>query len=148
MGILHEISYTAVIRDNTVRRNGFGFSDSIWGAGILVASSPDVEISGNWVEENADGIGAVQQARGSGSTRTLPGPQPACPRQRGEDVAGWTGLVQDVGDTTCFTSRNNRFEQNRYHLGLESVYFNWMNFERSESEWRSYKLDVGGTFVR
>ena len=148
MGILHEISYAAVIRDNTVRRNGFGFPNWIWGAGILVASSPDVEISGNWVEENADGIGAVQQARGSGPH----GPYQVRNLHVHDNVVrmsqGWTGMVQDVGDTTCFTSCNNRFEQNRYHLGLESRYFNWMNFERSESEWRSYKLDVGGTFER
>jgi parallel beta-helix repeat protein len=148
MGIFHEISYAAVIRNNIVRRNGFGFPDWIWGAGILVAASPDVEIYGNTVEGNADGIGAVQQNRGSGQY----GPYQISNLWVHDNTVsmtqGWTGLVEDVGDPSYFTSRNNRFERNRYSLGLDAVYFTWMNGDRSESEWKSYRQDVTGTFAR
>ncbi|MGB0910961.1 MAG: right-handed parallel beta-helix repeat-containing protein, partial [Nitrospirales bacterium] len=59
-GIFHEASYDAIIRNNLVEGNGFG--DSIWhvGSGILVSSSPNVEIYNNQVINNADGIGLIQ----------------------------------------------------------------------------------------
>jgi hypothetical protein len=148
MGIFHEISYAAMIRSNTVRRNGFGFQEWIWGAGILVSSSPDVEISNNTVEDNAGGIGAVQQKRGIGAHGSYQLRNLYVHDNQISMSHGLTGLVQDVGDTTYFTSRNNRFERNRYHLGPKRRYFAWMNQERSESEWRNYQLDVNGTFVR
>jgi parallel beta-helix repeat protein len=148
MGIFHEISYAAVIRNNIVRRNGLGFPDWIWGAGILVAASADVEIYGNIVEGNADGIGAIQQKRGSGRY----GPYQISNLWVHDNTVsmteGLTGLVQDVGDTSYFTSRNNRFERNRYHLGAGAAYFTWLNNERSETEWRGYNQDVSGTFGR
>jgi parallel beta-helix repeat protein len=148
MGIIHEISYAAVIRNNIVRRNGFGFSDWAWGAGILIAASPNVEVYGNTVEGNADGIAAVQQNRGSGAH----GVHQVSNLWVHDNVigmtGGWTGLVQDVDDTSYFTSRNNRFERNRYQLGSGAVFFTWMNGDRSESEWRSYGQDGSGTFSR
>ena len=147
-GILHEISYAAVIRGNVVRRNGFGFSDWIWGAGILVSASPDVEIYGNTVDANADGIGAVQQNRGDG----VLGPHVVANLWVHDNTVvmaqGWTGLVQDVGDTTSFTSRNNRFDRNTYKLGGAGLHFVWMNGERTASEWRRYGMDVNGAFTQ
>ncbi|MQA28773.1 MAG: right-handed parallel beta-helix repeat-containing protein [Luteitalea sp.] len=148
MGIMHEISYSAVIRHNIVRRNGFGFPAWIWGAGILIAASRDVEVHGNTVEDNADGIGAVQQSRGSGKY----GPYQISNLWVHDNTVtmaeGWTGLVEDVGDPSYFTSRNNRFERNRYNLGSAGVYFTWMNADRSETQWKSYRQDVSGTFAR
>jgi hypothetical protein len=148
MGLLHEISYAAIIRNNVMRRNGFGYPDWAWGAGILVAASPNVEVYGNTVENNADGIAAVQQERGSGSH----GPHQISNLWVHDNVVtmsgGWTGLVQDVGDSSYFTSRNNRFERNRYILGSGAVFFTWMNGDRSESEWKNYGQDGTGTFSR
>ena len=66
-GILHEISYSAVIRNNTVRRNGWGYKDWMEGAGISIGNSANVEVYGNLVEGNGDGIGGSQQNRGSGA---------------------------------------------------------------------------------
>jgi hypothetical protein len=148
MGIFHEISYAAIIRNNIVRRNGFGHPEWAWGAGILVAASPDVEIYGNTVEDNADGIAAAQQSRGSGAH----GPHQIANLWVHDNTirmtSGSTGLVQDVGDTSYFTSRNNRFERNRYQLGPGATFFAWMNADRSESAWKSYGQDVSGTFAR
>ncbi len=67
MGIVHEISYRAVIRNNTVLRNSFGYPYWIAAAGILVAASSDVEVYGNYLDGSAGGIGGMQQNRGSGA---------------------------------------------------------------------------------
>jgi hypothetical protein len=67
-GTNHEISYDAVIRNNTLVGNGAGFSVWLWGAGIQVQNSSNVEIYGNFVDmtEGGNGIALIQQARGTG----------------------------------------------------------------------------------
>jgi hypothetical protein len=148
MGIYHEISYAAVIRYNTVRRNGFGYPDWIAGAGILIAASPNVEVYGNLVDGNADGIGAAQQNRGVGAF----GPHEVWNLWVHDNVItntlGWTGVVEDVGDSACFTSRNNRFERNQYQLNLKALNFTWMDHEMSVVEWTAYGQDLGSVFDR
>ena len=149
-GIFHEISYSAVIRNNTIRRNGLNFDTWGWGAGILIAASggSGVEIYGNVLEDNKDGIMLIQQPRGSGRY----GPYLVQNVHVHDNTIrmreGWSGAVQDGGDNAIFTSRNNRFENNTYHLGSGIRYFAWMNGERTESEWRSFGQDVTGTFIR
>ena len=146
MGIFHEISYRAVIRYNVVKRNGFGYPDWIAGAGILVAGSPDVEIYGNLVEGNADGIGAIQQNRGWGAY----GPHELNNLWVHDNLlvnnGGWTGIAQDIGDRSYFTSRNNRFTGNRYQFGPGLYHFQWMDGERQPSEWTQDGNDPDGAF--
>ena len=67
IGIFHEISYSAVIRNNTVRRNGYINRGWLWEAGILIAASSEVEVYGNLVEDNFHGIVGLQQNRGGGA---------------------------------------------------------------------------------
>jgi parallel beta-helix repeat protein len=147
-GIFHEISYAAIIRNNVVRRNGFGHADWIWGAGILIAASSNVEVYGNTLEGNADGIGAVQQARGSGKYGPYQVSNLWVHDNTIDMTVGVTGMVQDIGDKSYFTSRNNRFERNRYRLGPGKSYFVWLDEERPESEWKSYAQDAQGSFAR
>jgi hypothetical protein len=146
-GIFHEISYKAVIRRNTVKRNGFAFSAWLWGAGILVAASPDVEVYENVVLDNADGIAAIQQSRGSGRY----GPYEIWSLWVHDNIIGMTtgqtGLVQDVGDRSYFSSRNNRFDRNSYYTGSGGRYFGWLDGDRTAAEWRSFNNDVNGTFA-
>ena len=70
-GIVHEIGYSAEIRDNVSRYNGHGFGAWVWGAQILVQNSSDVVITGNDVTVAAsgggNGITVVNQNRGSGT---------------------------------------------------------------------------------
>lgn len=147
-GIFHEISYDAVIRRNMVRRNGYGFTIWMGGAGIEVAASSNVEVYGNTVIDNGNGIGAMQQNRGTGAY----GPWVVQNLWVHDNVItmnrGSTGLVQDIGDNSYFTSRNNRFTNNTYHLGTNASPFAWMNQWLNESQWRSYGQDVTGTFNR
>jgi parallel beta-helix repeat protein len=148
-GIFHEISYAAVIRNNTVRRNGFldprGW---YWRAGILIVDSPSVEIYENTVEDNAHAIVGIQLNRGTGAL----GPYLITNLWVRDNIIrmqeGQTGLVTDTGDQSIFTSRNNHFDRNMYYLGPSARYFTWLNRTRTEAEWRSYGQDVTGSFHR
>jgi hypothetical protein len=148
-GIFVEISYGGVIRGNTVRRNGAGFSTWLWGAGILVAASggSGLEIVGNTVEDNEHGIALVQQPRGSGAHGPYLVQNVHVHDNTIRMPRGMSGGVQDANDDAIFTSRNNRFDRNTYYLA-PSGHFAWMNGERTEAEWRGYGMDTNGTFIR
>ena len=64
-GIVHELGYSTIIRNNTVEGNGFG-SDGLGGegAGILAFSVRDAEIYGNVVTGNRNGIAGRSDDRG------------------------------------------------------------------------------------
>ena len=135
-GIFHEISYDAVIRDNVIRRNGFGHDVWLWGGGIMISSSPNVEIYGNTLEGNANGIAMTRQNRGSGTygEHTL-----ANEYAHDNTVidSGLTGIAQDYGGDGVY-SANNRFENNTY--SGSSGWF-WFNRSVSWSQWNSYGND-------
>ncbi|MCE0763102.1 right-handed parallel beta-helix repeat-containing protein [Pseudonocardia kujensis] len=62
-GILYEISRDATIRDNQVFRNGSDSPGWYWGGGITVASSSGVQVYGNRLSGNYNGIVGSQQDR-------------------------------------------------------------------------------------
>jgi parallel beta-helix repeat protein len=145
-GIFHEISYDAIIRNNTVEGNGFGHQGWLYGAGILVAASPNVEVYGNTVRDNFNGITAVQQNRGSGAY----GPHEITNLYVHDNVVtmrtGKSGMGQDIGDPSYFTTRNNRWARNTYYLGPDGKYFAWQGRTLSPAEWRNAGQDVDGSF--
>jgi hypothetical protein len=49
---------------------------------------------------------------------------------------GRTGIGQDIGDLSVFTSWNNRFQHNTYRLGASTKHFEWMNGTWSKIEGR------------
>jgi parallel beta-helix repeat protein len=59
IGIFHEISFKAVIRNNVVRYNGRGYRGWFWRAEIGVAASQDVEVHNNTLTVAAGGCGIV-----------------------------------------------------------------------------------------
>jgi Right handed beta helix region len=152
-GIFHEASFAAVIRHNLVERNGFSWSGWLEGAGILVSSSPRVDIYTNVVTDNHDGIGITQWDRGS---------DPANGAREVHDVSvhdnritmrrGYTGLLAGTGDATYYSSRNNRFDGNTYYLGCNDRYFVWRGTGSAvyaaltAAEWRRFQLDATGQF--
>jgi len=154
-GIFHEISYKAVIRNNTVRRNGFGPPLPGWvlGAGIMVANSSNVEIYGNTVDRNRQGITMYHQVR-TGS----PSDQPYGPWEtKGNYVhdneivmeIGGTGMAQDVDQThDMFTSWNNRFQANRYTIAAPNTApFALLNRWNTPAQWLSAGQDSASTFA-
>ena len=63
-GIFYEISQDAVIRDNQIYRNAYAVDRGwYWDGGITVASSFNVEVYGNRLSGNYNGITGTQQTR-------------------------------------------------------------------------------------
>jgi parallel beta-helix repeat protein len=160
-GISSEVSYSAIIRNNTVTGNGWhdpqGRYTYLWNAGITVHASPNVEIYGNTVSGNFAGITAVQQNRTIEAA--LYGPHLVQNLYVHDNVVTQTnapsgiyqvswaaGIAQDIGDNRVFTSWNNRFVNNTYYLGSNPWPFAWMNGYQNQSSWQQLGQDVGGVF--
>lgn len=144
IGIFEEISAAAVIRNNVVTGNGLGLDEiSHWSAGIVVAASPDVEISGNTVSGNGGGIMAVQQDRGEGWY-----PREISNLWVHDNVVtaalGVTGLREEVGDDSYFESRNNRWSCNTYVTGDEFA-FTWAGELLDMQGWQNTGNDTAST---
>ena len=66
-GIYIEISQQVVIRNNRVYRNGLGNSHTwYWNGGVTVAGSYNVEVYGNRLSGNYNGVTGIQQDRPDG----------------------------------------------------------------------------------
>ena len=145
-GILHEISYDAVIKNNTVLRNGFQDVGGYAGAGISLTCSSNVEITGNTVSGNAHGIFVRQYNRGSGSQGFYQVKNLYVHDNTVTMSTGASGMLQNIGDNSYYTSKNNRFVHNTYYLNGMAKPFYWMNNTQSVSGWKNYGQDVTGTF--
>jgi hypothetical protein len=140
-GILHEISHQAVIRHNTIVANGGGKHTWLWGGGVVVSTSDHVEIYGNDVRSNGNGITAVQQDRGSGPR----GPyrlDALFVHDNNVSASGETGVAQDVGDPSVF-SRSLLFANNTYRGGAPLA---WADDDLSWPRWQSYGKDLTGSW--
>jgi hypothetical protein len=145
-GIFHEISFDAVIRNNVVldTRSRDPGSSFYGGGQIVVSASPNVEIYGNRVR-GAPGIGILQQSR-LDFPSTLGAHVAHNVYVHDNDITGTggsvAGLAQDMGDQSLYTSRNNRFVNNQYHLPDPTTgrWFAWMDAARTASEWQAYGL--------
>ena len=140
-GIFHEISYSATIRNNQVRGNGFRTRGWLWEGGIMVAGSQGVDIYGNILEGNYNGITLIQQDRGSGAL----GPyllRNVSVHDNTVVRSGRTGAAQDVGDKSVFTSRDITFQNNDYE---NVVGFSWADRSLAWSQWRGYGMDLTGS---
>ncbi len=157
-GIFIELSDRAIIRNNTVRRNGFSQPEPAWvlGAGIMLANSSDVEIYGNTVADNRQGITAYHQLRGATPYEDSL-PKPFGPwNTRNNDIhdntitmaVGMTGMAQNIDlGLDMFTGWNNRFRNNRYVVApTNRTPFAWRNSERTVAEWVASGQDTTGTF--
>ena len=58
-GIFHEISFKAIIRNNSLRHNGLEDYGWYWGADIQIAASEDVEVYGNTISTRKGGSAIV-----------------------------------------------------------------------------------------
>ena len=147
-GIHYEISYDGLIRNNTVRRNGDDSTDRFSRSGILVYASSGVEITGNVLSGNDQGITALDDNRGTGAY----GPFRVTDLWvHDNDVTmqqGATGLGDWTGTGNIFTTAaNNRFDRNTYRISGNSQPF-WHGSRVSESTWKSKGQDPNSTFIR
>jgi Right handed beta helix region len=118
-GISHEISYRAVIRNNTFKGNGNGFRVWLWGPAILIQNSREVEVYGNTVEQTGggNGISLIQQDRGSGAY----GPHTTKNNHVHHNHIistndGASGAIADFAPE-AMKGGNNRFNFNTYVVG-------------------------------
>jgi parallel beta-helix repeat protein len=144
-GIFHEISGQAIVRRNTLDGNGFGKSSWLWGAGILIAASSNVEVYENTLSGNANGIAGVQQDRGEGRN----GPRLLDNLNVHHNTMnlgdGRVGIVEDVGDSAVFDEFDNRFESNIYIEASGRRYI-WNNRRMDRSGWNAEGQDIEGTW--
>jgi parallel beta-helix repeat protein len=152
-GIKAEISYGGTIRHNLVTGNGFANPIAEQGDGIMVyaAGGSGLEITGNTLSGNKNAIMLFSANRGSGpagplvtanvnvhhNTVTLSGTQRM-------------GAIRYDGSTGLWTTDNNRFEDNTYHLqGAPTAPFIWTNNAlHTDAQWRAAGNDDTGTFNR
>lgn len=142
-GIFHEVSFAAVIRDNLVRGNGTRWNSwRVEGAGILVANSSDVEVTGNVVADNATGIVLRHDDRGGSAV----GPwEVARVRVTGNEVAmseGFSGLVTTNDDATRYDD-GNVFSGNTYHVAGDAS-FQWSGRQLDFLDWQAAGNDLTG----
>jgi len=142
-GIFHEISYDAVIRNNTVTGNGFGSEAWLWGSGILIAASSDVEVYGNTVRGNADGIGGIQQDREDGPEGAHLLSNLFVHDNSISVQDGHIGIVEDFGDDGVFTERGNRFESNTY-VDVRGRRYVWDGRTLDADGWMDAGQDLDG----
>jgi hypothetical protein len=130
-GIQDEISYSAIIRDNTVSYNTIANPIWLWGSQILIQNSQNVQVYENTVQVLAtggNGIGIIQQNRGSGAY----GPYLAINNSVHNNTISYgggvssSGLVADYNLQDLLQSGNNSFDYNTYQLSDPNWYhWNW-----------------------
>lgn len=162
-GIHYEISYDALIRNNTVRDNGnSGWSkwncDWFFCSQILLAASGGVntglvEVRNNTVRTPgpyADGIGLIQQNRASGQESMGPYEiKNILIHDNTIDLCkgGRVGGVQDLNSNKMFqAAANNHFEDNHYTLCGNLNAFEWANGGGDAGFWKGHGMDQDGTF--
>ena len=128
-GISHEISYQAIIRNNTLIGNGADDPRSWWwGNEIQIQNSQNVEVYGNRVEMTGGGNGIViiQQNRGSGTfgTYTTTGNQIHDNIIVDHDGEGYIGGVADYNQSGML-SGGNIWSNNQYFMSDGGDRFEW-----------------------
>lgn len=140
-GIFHEISGSAVIKNNLVVNNGNGWNAWAWNGGIQIACSSDVQVYGNQVLDNANGISVIQQNR---YNAWAPGSRNISVHDNIVRANGLTGFVSDTGEAVWNGSRNVHFSNNTYLGGNNR--FAWANQVLNPTQWKNTGNDVTGTF--
>lgn len=138
-GIFHEVSGSATIRNNTLRRN----ADEFYFGGILVSASRDVVVSGNLLEGNDGGIVALQDNRGTDDNGVpLIVDNLTVVDNRVSFTSGVNGVWSNVGSAPY--SRNITFDRNTYTVSGARP-FQWNSTSVTWTEWRSFGHDLAGS---
>lgn len=140
-GIQHELSFAAIIENNTLSGNGYSSTSWLWNGQISIQNSSNVQVYGNTVQVSAssgNGIAIINQNRGSGpmgawiaanntvhdNTITYLG------------TAGGTGMVDDTGSHPVL---GNSFQNNHYILTVGTTasehwwWFSVMDFAKFQA---------------
>ena len=152
IGIFHEVSYDAIIRNNIIRSNGTGWDVWMWGAQVLIASSPNVSVEYNQVTIAAtggDGICMIQQNRGNGKygAYLIKNARVANNAITFLGQVGHHGGGADYSADTLFGG-TNKFEGNTYYVPNKShAYFYWKGKLLNWSGFRGEGQDLTGAML-
>lgn len=137
-----EISYNCVIRNNVVRNNT---------KGILVSSTPNAEIYGNIVENNAEfSIRITQQGTANGIRTDHPssyGPHVTKNNSVHDNqismTTGYSGVTKygTVGDAVFSATANNNFEANTYTVPTNTKFFKFAGGSIVWNQWNGHGHD-------
>jgi parallel beta-helix repeat protein len=135
-GIFVEISYKALVSGNTITNNGLAEAPGwLWGSGVQIAASTDVEVTGNILKGNRNAISGIQQNRGSGTLGAHLLQNFNVHDNTVSLTPGGSGIVTDTGDTSVFSSMNNRFINNTWTDNTMTWPFAWNNMWNTPAEW-------------
>ncbi|HEX5410613.1 MAG TPA: hypothetical protein VFZ27_02005, partial [Terriglobia bacterium] len=117
-----------------------------YGGGIVVSNSENVEVYGNTVKDCMNGIGGTQGVRGTnaktGATYNLKNLY-VHDNTIIQKTGSAAGIVKSSRlDDSVFTSWNNRFVKNTYHLESSAEkYFVWLNAAQTLAAWERHVGD-------
>lgn len=141
VGIYHEISYAAVIRDNLVADNGSDSPGWVFGAQIMVSTSSDTVVEDNRVQVPAGyGQGITVGAQSRPPWTTLDN------IIRNNDVTflGATGTVSVATDIAGFDATlysRTTLDGNAYHVtDLTEAHWGWNN---AQVDWTTLRSNPG-----
>ena len=156
-GIFHEISYSAIIRDNVVRHNGVGERSWFWGADILLAASQDVQVYRNTVTVSPEGCGIVlidqSRAMESGKkykTRNNMVRENDMTFEGGACAGGASDAKPGDENYAIIIDGNNRFDANVYHVPKTSTAKHRFVFGHAVLDWDGWHkigLELRGRLV-
>lgn len=121
-GIYHEISYNAVIRNNTLRHNGANSDGWFWGDDILISASEGVEIYNNRlsVASGRCAIMLIDQGRRDNGrlykTRNNIVHDNDIHFEGAPCAGGTSDVARDDENFSIITEGNNRFDRNTYRV--------------------------------
>ncbi len=149
-GIQYEISYGALVEQNTVRWNGTPPRSSLWQAQISVQNSSNVIVRNNVVVVPAmagNGIAVINQERGTGDLGSRLGVNNSVTHNTitYEGSGGASGLMDPLGSGT-----NNIFDNNTYILKAGGQHFEnrgkktWGEFRALGNDANSRLVDASG----
>lgn len=148
-GIFHEISWAAIIRNNTVYNNNLSEKNivrSCWhGAQIAVNNSQNVEIYGNTVTaEYVNGICLVNSIRSESAWF----PQSLANIKVHDNTVKMRGNVR-TGFVGNSVPPGVGFSANTYYVNnLSGVYWQNMSGELTSAQWKASGQDTTGSFLQ
>jgi parallel beta-helix repeat protein len=148
-GIFAEISADGQIDSNTVTNNGHRRGGTwLYGAGILIAHTRNVEVFGNTVSGNYNGIVGIQQDRGFSSKF---GWERLLLNLNVHDnvicmARGKSGVGDGTGTGAFQGARNNdNWEDNDYTVpNTTGSFWTWNNASQTWAGWNGFGFDTPG----
>jgi hypothetical protein len=144
IGIFHEISFDAVIRNNVLRHNGLGDRGWFWVSDIVLAASEGVEVHDNRiaVARGRCGIVLIDQGRRDNGNRYKTRNNTVLANEMTFEGAPCAGGVSDTkpGDEnfTIITDGNNLFDRNRYRVSQPDLPARFV-WGRDSTDWNGFR---------